>query len=73
MHDEALVTLMAHERQYPRGVLAEERDVLIIEAYLRSGNAAVARRRIERYRADHPKGVLRARVDELAADLARAP
>lgn len=73
MHDEALVTLMAHERQYPRGVLAEERDVLIIEAYLRSGNAAVARRRIERYRADHPRGVLRARVDELAADLNRAP
>ena len=69
MHDEALVTLMAHARQYPSGDLAEERDALIIEAYLRSGQTALARRRIEQYRADHPAGVLRTRVDALAAEL----
>jgi RNA polymerase sigma factor (sigma-70 family) len=69
LHDEALVTLMAHERRYPDGALAEERDVLVIEAYLRSGKPAIARRRIERYARDHPAGVLRARVAELAAAL----
>jgi RNA polymerase sigma factor (sigma-70 family) len=69
MHDEALVTLMEHARRFPAGDLAEERDVLTIEAYQRAGNPQLARRRIERYRVDHPDGVLRARVDALAAEL----
>jgi RNA polymerase sigma factor (sigma-70 family) len=69
MHDEALVTLMEHARRFPTGDLAEERDVLTIEAYLRAGKPELARRRIERYRVDHPDGVLRARVDALASEL----
>ncbi|HEY1547005.1 MAG TPA: RNA polymerase sigma factor [Kofleriaceae bacterium] len=32
LDDEALVSLMSHERQFPTGSLAEDRDVLIIEA-----------------------------------------
>lgn len=64
--DEALVALMSHERQFPSGALAEERDVMIIEAYVRAGNADLAQRRIERYRAAYPAGALRARVDQLA-------
>jgi RNA polymerase sigma-70 factor (ECF subfamily) len=69
MHDEALVTLMEHARRFADSSLAEERDVLIIEAYLRAGKPALAKKRIERYRADHPSGVLVARVDALAAEL----
>ncbi|MFT3695729.1 MAG: sigma-70 family RNA polymerase sigma factor [Kofleriaceae bacterium] len=67
--DEALVSLMSAERQFPSGTLAEERDVLIIEAYVSQGNADVARRRIDRYRADHPNGALHSRVDAAAAAL----
>jgi RNA polymerase sigma factor (sigma-70 family) len=69
MHDEALITLMTHAREFPSGAFAEERDVLTIEAYLRAGKAALARRSIDRYRANHPTGVLRARVDALAGEL----
>jgi hypothetical protein len=70
--DEALETLMRHERLYPTGALAEERDVLIIEAYLAKGAASTARRRIERYQRDYPDGFLRARVDA-AYDALDAP
>jgi hypothetical protein len=61
--DDALETLMRHERLHPAGALAEERDVLIVEAYIAKGAASTARRRIERYRRDYPDGFLRARVD----------
>jgi hypothetical protein len=63
------VSLMSHERQFPTGSLAEERDVLIIEAYVADGNDELARRRIARYRTDHAGGVLRSRVDAAAARL----
>ncbi|HEY3804917.1 MAG TPA: sigma-70 family RNA polymerase sigma factor [Kofleriaceae bacterium] len=67
--DEALVALMSHERQFPAGALAEERDVLTIEAYVVQGNAELAHRRIARYRAQHPDGALRSRVDAAAAQV----
>jgi outer membrane protein assembly factor BamD (BamD/ComL family) len=67
--DDALATLMQHERLYPHGALAEERAVLVIEAYLAQGNATLAHRRIEAYRRDFPAGFLRARVDRAEAAL----
>jgi hypothetical protein len=69
LNDEALVALMSHERQFPTGAFAEERDVLIIEAYVAASNDELARRRIARYRAEHPDGALHARVDAAAARL----
>jgi RNA polymerase sigma-70 factor (ECF subfamily) len=69
LHDEALVTLMRHAREFPDGDLAEERDVLLIEAYQRLGQTALAKKSVTRYRERHPNGVLRARVDALATDL----
>ncbi len=69
MLDEALATLMRHERVHPAGALTEERDVLIIEAYVAKREAALARRRIERYRREHPDGFLHARVDAAEAAL----
>jgi hypothetical protein len=68
--DEALATLMRHERVHPNGDLAEERDVLIIEAYAAQNNPTLAKRRIERYRREHPSGFLRARVDRAETTLA---
>ncbi|MBP9203650.1 MAG: RNA polymerase sigma factor [Kofleriaceae bacterium] len=66
---DAVVDLMGHERRFPTGALAEERDVLLIDAYLRAGQPAQARARLATYRARHPAGALRARVDALAASL----
>jgi RNA polymerase sigma-70 factor, ECF subfamily len=67
--DDALVDLMSHARQFPAAALAEERDVLIIEAYVRASNATLAQRRIDAYRLRYPNGALRSRVDRLAAAL----
>jgi len=67
--DDALVDLMAHARQFPEAALAEERDVLIIEAYVRANNATLAQRRIDAYRLQYSNGALRSRVDRLAAAL----
>ena len=69
MPDEAVIALMSHAREFPTGRLAEERDVLLIDAYLRAGNATVARQRIERYRADYPTGALAARVTALESSI----
>jgi RNA polymerase sigma factor (sigma-70 family) len=69
LYSEALVTLMSHARRFPDGALAEERDVLIIESYARSGQVELARRRIAQYRSAYPTGVLRTRVSELEATL----
>ncbi len=67
--DDAIATLMRHERLHRHGDLAEARDVLLIEAYLAQGNLPLARRRLARYRDEYPAGYLRARVDALAARL----
>jgi RNA polymerase sigma factor (sigma-70 family) len=69
MFDEALVTLMSHQRQFPDGKFAEERDVLTIEAYIRAGNTRLAQRRIDEYRVVHATGVLREKVEALALQL----
>jgi outer membrane protein assembly factor BamD (BamD/ComL family) len=68
--DEALTTLMRHERLHPTGAFAEERDVLVIEAYVAQHDTVRARRRIDRYRRDYPDGFLHARVDAAEATLA---
>lgn len=70
---DATVTLMTHAREFPRGRLAEERDVLLIEAYVASGNARLARERVAHYVATYPTGVLRSRVNAITAALAPAP
>jgi hypothetical protein len=54
---------------YPHGALAEERSVLVIEAYVAQGNPTLARRRIETYRREFSSGFLRARVDRAEAGL----
>jgi outer membrane protein assembly factor BamD (BamD/ComL family) len=69
--DEALVSLMSHARQFPNSALAEERDVMIVEAYVVANNFQLARHAIERYRANYHGGALASRVDALDAQLPR--
>lgn len=69
--DEALRTLMSHERRFPDGQLAEERDVLLVEAYLVAGNLKLARERLDHYNATYPNGVHAQRAAAAAAELSR--
>ena len=72
--DEALRTLMSHERRFPDGQLAEERDVLLVEAYLADGNLKLARERLDHYNAAYPNGLHGQRAADAAAELAhRSP
>ena len=69
--EDALKALMSHERRFPTGQLAEERDVLLIEAYLAAGRFDVVRDRIAAYRRDHATGSHADRVDAAEAELRR--
>lgn len=68
-HDEALRTLMSHERKFPAGQLAEERDVLAIEAYVSTRNVRIARDRIARFTAEYPTSIHRGKIAALAQEL----
>lgn len=71
--DDAIRTLMAHERRFPTGQLAEERDVLLVEAYLAAGNTRLARERLAHYRATYPTGLHRRRADAAERELEQRP
>ncbi len=63
---DALRILDEHERRFRRGQLAEERELLAIEALVALHDAR-ARARIERFRAAYPSSSHLARIEELAA------
>ncbi len=69
--DEAIRTLMAHERRFPVAQLAEERDVLLIEAYLATAKLDLARARLAHYRASYPAGLHAQRATAAAAEIER--
>lgn len=69
--DDALRTLMSHERRFPDGQLAEERDVLLIDAYVATGNLRLARARVEQYQATYPTSIHRTKVAETASEIER--
>lgn len=55
--------LLRHERQFPLGRLAEERESLLVQALLQAGREEEARTRGERFRARWPKSLLLPVVD----------
>lgn len=57
-HTEALGALDQHARLYPRGRLAEEREVLAVQALLVGGQGARARTRAEAFLQTHPDSPL---------------
>jgi RNA polymerase sigma-70 factor (ECF subfamily) len=56
-----------HARRYPRGALAQEREVLAIDALLRLGRRADAEERAARFDATFPGSPHRRRIDVLLA------
>jgi hypothetical protein len=69
----ALVALMEHERRFPEGVLAEDRDRLAVESLVQEGRIDAARSRIARYLREHPSGAHRRALEDLDASLAASP
>jgi hypothetical protein len=66
---EALAILARHEQLYPRGALAQEREILSVEMLLKAGNVAQARARAARFEAQNPGS---AHLPRLRSLLARA-
>lgn len=66
---EALAFLSKHQQVYPRGALAQEREVLAIELLLKAGRLSQAEARAERFEDDHPRS---AHLPHVRALLARA-
>lgn len=54
-----------HRLQHPSGVMAQERDVLLIEAYMDLGDAQAAAREAERFRRLYPSSVHLRRIDSI--------
>jgi hypothetical protein len=66
---EVLALLVQHEQLYPRGALAQEREMLAIETLLKAGQRSQAEARGRRFKASYPGS---AHLPHLAALLARA-
>jgi hypothetical protein len=66
---EALAFLAKHEEIYPRGALAQEREVLAIELLLKAGKSSQAEARAERFADVYPRS---AHLPHLRALLTRA-
>ncbi|HJL13477.1 MAG TPA: hypothetical protein RMH85_33650 [Polyangiaceae bacterium LLY-WYZ-15_(1-7)] len=67
-HD-ALVALMGHEREFPTGAFAEDRERLAIEGLVRTDRSVAARRRAEAFLARYPDSAHRARVRRFLDEL----
>ena len=64
----ALEIAAEHERDYPQGLLTEEREVIAIEALVKLGRRAQAAQRAQRFLARFPGSAQRARLDQLLRD-----
>ena len=61
----ALNTIAEHQRQFPSGRLAEEREALRVKALLGLGRLAEARRAGAAFHAHFPRSVMLGRIDEM--------
>jgi|GEM_PF-1727945 len=61
---EAVALTVEHARQFPSGVLAQEREVIAVEALSRLGRAGEARARAAALYATYPDSAYRQRVDD---------
>jgi hypothetical protein len=62
---DALAATDEHARRFPRGRLAEEREVIAIQALLGSGNRPTAEVRADRFRKSFPKSVFLPSLDRI--------
>ncbi|MHB8417700.1 MAG: hypothetical protein ACYDCL_06470 [Myxococcales bacterium] len=65
----ALAAATAHARRWPKGTLAEERDMLRIQALAGLGRAAEARAAAAEFEREHPHSLLLSAVDALVKSL----
>lgn len=65
----ALALTQEHQRRFPAGALAVERDVIALEALARSGQSAEAARRARVFEAKYPNSIHLPRVRALLARL----
>ena len=54
----ALAATAEHEKRYPRGALAEEREAIAVRALSEGGRKAEAKARAERFKKSHPESIL---------------
>lgn len=66
--DEALSLLSEHAKQFPGGVLAQEREVLRAEVLCARGDETQARTLVERFASRHPTSALLGRMNGVCAD-----
>lgn len=64
----ALELVEEHRRHHPRGMLAQEREVLAIDALLRLGRRAEAEAQAGRFRERHPGSAQLRRIETLLAE-----
>ena len=69
LSDDARTALDRHQRLFPGGQLAEERDVLLIEVALLQNRLEDANELLGQYGDQHPRGSLRRRVEDLQRQL----
>lgn len=65
----ALEALTAHERAFPDGKLAEERDALLVQALVLAGRGADARRHAREFTERHPGSIFTRRIEETLREL----
>jgi outer membrane protein assembly factor BamD (BamD/ComL family) len=63
--DEALALCNEHAKSYPNGMLAQEREVIAIEALVKMGRTAEAKSRADRFRARFPGSSHMRRIDTI--------
>ncbi len=64
----ALGELAQHQREFPNGALQLEREFLAVDALLRLGRRAEARKRADRLRASAPGSIYERRISQLFGD-----
>ncbi len=57
-HANALAATAEHEKKYPRGALAEEREAIAVRALSEGGRKGEAKARAERFKKSHPESIL---------------
>jgi TolA-binding protein len=62
--DSAMASLQKHARQYPRGALAEEREVLLVKVLRARGDENVAEQRASEFKRKFPSSLQQGAVDK---------
>jgi hypothetical protein len=63
----AIAALRQHARSYPKGALAEEREVLLVKALAASGDDAAAEKRAKEFKKKFPGSMQQGSVDDARA------